>query len=482
MRLALLLAAFIIPPQDDLRELKQRLAHKESDVRAKAARALAKMNRLEATALLPDLLLDPSAYVRDTCFMALADISDDASTEFIISQGLGRPEEKVRRDVCEWARQEKVIRAVPALKRLLRDRAPGVREEAALALGEIGDASAVPALRKALRERRGDVRAQILFALGLLAGDGAAEEVRKGSEDRSWEVRVVSVGLASRCLSREDAIDVATKALGDRTWPVRSAAIELLADLKDPSGVEPLIDLLEEGGRLGHEAHGALIRLTGKDIPPDPVLWREWWGVNRESFRPPTDETRKDDPRKKTRTRLRYHGVPILSHRIAFVLDLSGSMRDSAADGSPKFDLAREELLRVIDQLPYDAYFNIYFYNEEVTSWRKEAAPAAPKSKEAARAFIERQKPKGYTNLYGGLRSALDDLQVDTIYLLSDGGPSRGEVIFTERILRRIADRNRLRRVVLHSIDTGSRRWHQTSLLKGLAGSSGGEYLRLGGE
>jgi hypothetical protein len=53
-------------------------------------------------------------------------------------------------------------------------------------------------------------------------------------------------------------------------------------------------------------------------------------------------------------------------------------------------------------------------------------------------------------------------------------------VIFTERILRRIGEMNRIRRVVIHTVDTGSKKHFHRLLLEGLPERSGGEYVRLG--
>lgn len=486
IRFLILAAAAMVnvAPPSDLAELEKKLHHEDDSVRVGAVKALGRMNSIEATRLLPDLLLDPNTYVRDWTYMTLTKIKDPASVKFLSAEAIRRPEVKIRLDLAEWAGEGGVSGAVPALVGLLEDKSPPVRLAAAEALAEIGDRSAAPDLKGRLGERKAPLRARFLIALGRLAGEEAAEEVEKGLRSRAWEVRVASVSLAKGCLARDAALEAGIRAMRDKAWPVRAAAIELLGDLEEGKGVEPLISAMEAEGRLRHDAYVALMRLTGEDIPLEPDLWRRWWEVAREKFEPPGKGPSIDDPRKKTRTRLRYHGLPIVSNRIAFVLDLSGSMRDplEKGGGPTKLDLAREELTRVIRGLDKKAVFNIYFYNEEVTSWRKQAAPATRKHRSDAAAFLARQKALGYTNLYGALKAALDDLEVDTIYLLSDGGPSRGEVIFKDRILGRVAGQNRVRRVVIHAIDTGSRKWHQTELLQDLSKASGGFYLRLGKE
>ena len=476
----LLLVVGLIPLQEDLSVLRERLRDEDERVRAEAVKALGRMDSLEATRLLPDLLVDPNAYVRDWTFTTLVRIKDEGAIAFLIQEGMRRPEEKIRMDLAEWAGEARVHEAVPGLVGLLEDRSPRVRAAAADSLAEIGDPAAASGLRERLGERRPLLRARFLVALGRLAGKEAAKEVREGASDRAWQIRVASVLLAGRCLPGEEALEIGLLGMRDRAWPVRAAAVALLADLRDPGGVGPLIDALQWEGRLRHDAYGALRRITGKEIPLEPDLWTRWWEVNRKRFEPPAKGPA-PDPTRKTRTRLLYHGLPVVSRRIAFVLDLSGSMRDplDGGGGPSRLDLAREELSRVIREIPRKAVFNLYFYNEVVTSWQGQAVPATRRRRAEALAFLARQEAGGYTNLYGALEKALDDLAIDTIYLLSDGGPSRGEVIFRDRILRRITERNRIRRVTIHTIDTGSRLRHQTALLKDLAAATGGSTLRL---
>ncbi|MCZ6691330.1 MAG: HEAT repeat domain-containing protein [Planctomycetota bacterium] len=475
-----LLTITLLPQTDDLDLLKSRLRSDRSDVRAAAIRRLGEMNRLEATQLLPDLLLDPNAYVRDTCFVTLGKIDDGPAVDYLINEGMRRGESQIKVSLAEWADTTRPPGGAPGLLRLLKDRSPAVRLAAAEALARIGDPSVAADLEKALREKDGGVRARMLLAFARLAPEMASKRVRKGLSHRHWQIRVAAVIAAGNCLEGAEAVEAGRDALRDKAWPVRAAAIELLRDSKNRSAVEPLIAALEMKGRLGEDAYQALMRLTGMDLPPEADLWLRWWALQEDSFRPAESGPKGDSPRK-TRTALRYHGVPVVSRRIAFILDRSGSMRDPLEKGGrgTKFEFARKELSRVIDELPEKALFNIYFYSDEVSSWKKRATPAHRQSRLEARSFLDRQRAKGYTNLYGALVAGLDDLEVDTIYLLSDGGPSRGDVIFTERILHRVGRRNRIRRVVIHTIDTGSSRWHQAYLLKELAKGSGGRYFRL---
>ena len=64
------------------------------------------------------------------------------------------------------------------------------------------------------------------------------------------------------------------------------------------------------------------------------------------------------------------------------------------------------------------------------------------------------------------------DPNVDTVYLLSDGEPSAGEVINAEDIADEILRWNRLRQIVIHTIGFGI----DSQLLQRLADESGGIY------
>ena len=59
-------------------------------------------------------------------------------------------------------------RAVEALVVALKDVNPGVREQVAFALGQIGDPRAIDGLTAALKDANPDVRQQAAFALGQI--------------------------------------------------------------------------------------------------------------------------------------------------------------------------------------------------------------------------------------------------------------------------------------------------------------------------
>ena len=81
----------------------------------------------------------------------------------------------------------------------------------------------------------------------------------------------------------------------------------------------------------------------------------------------------------------------------------------------------------------------------------------------------------GGTNLYGSLEFAFEDPDVDTIFLLSDGEPSVGDVIDPQLIREVVAERNETRGVVINTIAIGA----DLEVLEWLAEDSGGTHVAL---
>jgi hypothetical protein len=74
--------------------------------------------------------------------------------------------------------------------------------------------------------------------------------------------------------------------------------------------------------------------------------------------------------------------------------------------------------------------------------------------------------------VYDTLEFALQDREVDTIFILSDGYPSAGRYVDTDSILREIKVLNRSRGVSINGIAFGE----QSHLLERLAAENNGEY------
>jgi hypothetical protein len=100
--------------------------------------------------------------------------------------------------------------------------------------------------------------------------------------------------------------------------------------------------------------------------------------------------------------------------------------------------------------------------------------------------FIEAMTPVGATNIHEALKRAFFlvgtgahdrnyKLGADTIFFLSDGQPTRGDVLDPNRILAEVKRWNLLRRVKVHTVGVGQ--GHDASFMRALADSSGGTYV-----
>ncbi len=94
-------------------------------------------------------------------------------------------------------------------------------------------------------------------------------------------------------------------------------------------------------------------------------------------------------------------------------------------------------------------------------------------AKKGAVKFTRRLKAGGNTNLYAGLAAAFEDKDVDTIYLLTDGMPSSGEIIDTDLITENVLHWNKRRRIVINAVSLSK----ECVFLEDLARRTGGQYM-----
>ena len=153
------------------------------------------------------------------------------------------------------------------------------------------------------------------------------------------------------------------------------------------------------------------------------------------------------------------------------------------------------ELKKIILSLPDDTLFNIIVFSDEARVWRsrRDGLPSLEKLDDAARDdllghFLPSMRPQGSTNLYDALKLALDfggrglydkyyQIGFDTLYILSDGAPSSGEVTDKDEIRRLVRQANLLKRLTIHTITFGDK--NDTLFLKALAEENGGRHIHI---
>lgn len=381
---------------------------------------------------------------------------------------LGDPHPRVRRRARTLFRE---LKPLDVLRSALKHPLPAVRAAAAETLGALGDRSDAERLEELLRkESAGEPRAWALDALHRLDPERSAPFL--AATDPHPQVRIVAAELRP-----------SAELLADRDWRVRAAAVEACRRVRTREAVGWLIGQLpREKGRLRWDVVQALADLTGRDLGLAADSWAAWWAANKEGFVPPAKGVAASSG-----TQASFFSIPVLSTRMVFLLDLSGSMREPSPAGGTKLDEARRGTLETIRALTPDVRFGLCglgcdadgaFTKKEEKTWGRAPRlfPAVPAAKADAERFLRGLEARGWTNLYDGLLHALSDPEVDTVYLYSDGGASKGLFVAAGEILDELARVNRFRRAVIHCVEVPGERnpADNKKLLAEIARRSGG--------
>lgn len=499
--------------------------------------AVAEIDRLategsrEALARLVRTLDDPRAAVRDAAWARLGEAASPEAALALAEDGLTSPSVRVRAGAAEaLGRSPMGGPAVGALLAAL-DRDRENRLAVAWALGRTGDARAFDPLARLLADRDWRVRGEAIEALVAIDAARAAPLVAAAvDDDPTWQVRSRALALlaaADPAGAFERARDIVHGAAADGLRDARPFQI-LLASLDVLRGLGPgiarpeeirlavrdLIDLLDwKTGRMAQEIGRTLTALTGQRLQPDPESWSVWWDIAGPAFRP--DEVLRpapDLPPIDQMRRIRYHGVPVVSDHVAFVVECSASLdEDITYDseetlvvfvngrppprGRPPLEhphihtrsrnrLSRAELSWTVRWLPESTQFNIIFFATEPVPWEGRLVFATLQNVERALstiglAEIPDEPPLARSNPYGALQLALADPAVDTIYLLVNGAPSAGDVVGAERLRFEIRKINRYRRTAIYPLLLGGRERdpREYGLWENLARENEGEFF-----
>ncbi len=383
-------------------------------------------------------------------------------------------------------------RGLQLVRRAVRDTQEDVRLLAIDLLSTNGDLAARGDIERAFdRSREGYERGLILDWL-----DRLLETVQ--ARDAAHERRLVTA-LASRHAQERNA---ALAALGrgravERTgeiaerlvhadWSTRMAALEALEALRTREATGAIVGSMgAQSGRMRRAFADTLWRLTGESYRENAENWGRWWKTVAEEFEPIAPERLVEIEREEEARRLdetayvEFFGLEIESHRVTFVVDISGSMewptRGGTRDtpGEKRMDVARRELIRAIEALHAEAFFNMVPFAGTARSWSRELVRATPDKRAEAIQYVQRLNAGGATAIYNALEYALADPAVDTIYLLSDGEPMGGRIDDPATIREHVRRWNANRGVLIHSIAIGE----NLELLRWLAADTGGDYV-----
>src|SRR5204863_9043731 len=171
----------------------------------------------------------------------------------------------------------------------------------------------------------------------------------------------------------------------------------------------------------------------------------------------------------------RFLDVPIASPHVSFVLDASGSMRETDDGKTSRWDRVRVEVDRVLAALGTSAEGNVVVFSDAAETLFPSATRFGAAARERVKTSLLARLPAGRTALYDGIALALADPDVDTVIVLSDGAPSAGQFFTKSDVRAEVARANRWRRARIDVVGGGGQstgRWK--TLLADLAKDSGG--------
>jgi len=211
-----------------------------------------------------------------------------------------------------------------------------------------------------------------------------------------------------------------------------------------------------------------------------------------------------------------YYGVPIEDGGVAFLFDVSGSMENKgekikaaaesilrglagAIEGTsaersvigqaviqraarasttpqvPKMESARRELLRALDSLRAGTNFTIITFGEHASEWPGGVRAAGPATVSLAREYVATLTAAGGTPMAEALQLGFQTPNVKTLFVVTDGRPTTGEVL---RFVQQLQESRDGRRVVINTVGIGKDQ--DGGLLCQLALDNEGIYVRDG--
>lgn len=430
--------------------------------------------------------------LRETMAELIAGLGDESVDKRMVKLiGKGKPHEKVF--VLHATERVNDPKVVATIRKGLADEALEVRRATAEVLGKRRDRESLPALRELLTTSKnpGDARLAI-EAITAIEGLSSTwlKELTAFCAHADREVRNAAIDVLAQARDKR-FVSVLLQALVHDDWSTRFAAIEALQATRDKGAVPKLIERMAvETGRMKKRVAEALWQLTAQPFDEDHAKWQAWWTENGEKFTIATekelDKAAAERERRRltarTTTQAKFFGLKVESHRVIFVLDVSGSMLESmygryvGKRGAARIDVAKAELAQAIQNLEPGTLFNILIFSSSVARWQKEGIGVnTAQSRQEALTWVERLGASGATNLYDSVKMAFEDKDVDTIFIMSDGEPTNGEVIDPHRIREDVAFWNKHRKLKINTIAIGG----NLEILEWLAKDAGGTYVQM---
>lgn len=328
---------------------------------------------------------------------------------------------------------------------------------------------------------------------------GKALEVARAND----ELIPALIGIGALGKQGAQMLDPVLHLLGHKEEAVRVEAASALARMAQGRAILPLIDLLEvERGQAAVAVSRALETITSQRHGTSVSTWRAWFkaeGARFVSGAEPLGRGRPGERRSASGGTSSYFDIPQDGKGIVYVIDCSGSMQreiqlrtgQTTAGGevptTTRMEACKAELIRALGSLETGKAFNIVWFNDMVHAWQPRMVKSDTATVAAAQAWVRELGPSSSTNIHDAVQRAFAFVgrgasdryygtEVDTIFLLTDGSPTRPDNSpdSTDAILVSVRQWNALKRVVIHCIAIGKEL--NAGFLRQLADENGGEY------
>lgn len=414
--------------------------------------------------------------------------------------------------LARLAAELKLDGAHAELVRLVGHRSRELAITAIEALARIGVGDAFEEISAALDRPGVDVRLRARALDALVASKRGIEFAIGAASGKDPELRAVAMGSLALRAADPRAMKILLGGLEDLDSSVRNVALRSLRQVRVKSMIGALIMVVDSHPDESFKVRALelLVNASGQNFGLAAVDWKKWWAQSEAAFEFPKQEEEGITSVKKRG--LEYFGIEVSSKRLGLIADISSSMRRMVAvkaesldeeeeeetvggdgrtrvapvkkkkkkqggvvvkDGKArKIDILKKELTRLLKKLPADTSLNIITFDATYRSWQKVLQPLRGRGRAKALAYVARIATGSGTNVFDTLEFALKDKRVDTIYLLTDGLPTRGRITAPAAILEEIDVLNRARGVTIHTIAFGA----ESNLLMQLAERNGGQY------
>jgi len=478
------------------RELREIANETDLQLLAGKIRGLERCQNLKTARLLLSMIDSrDSDRVAEVIALVLNRTEDPEVRAWLRGEGYERAGKLARATLCRMFGAVGDKEAIPVLRSALDDSFWLTQANAARALAQLGDTESIPTLtRLAGASTRAKVRIGAMDALGLFGG-AAAETIPE------WE-----------------------RNLMHKEWQVKVATCDAFKAIGSTNAMEMLIGRIDsEGGRVHDAIRQAIKALTGMDEEWNGQQWLAWWNKVKgladlkkrmeeelakqgrdKSGGHAQDEGRRTVAGPKKSGPPTYYGIRVYARAVGYILDTSESMGQGFQvsetwqerlgrkyTANTRLGVCKEEIEQAIRELDPRTRINMVFFNDRVRLW-KDFPVAAGAMGENAIGTVKALNPSGQTNYYDALRAIMGLGETggswqsgfpdtpDTLFFLTDGTPTDGEITKADELLSWFNERNRFARLRVHVIAMGNT-GVDIEFLRALATANDGTFLHLTG-